>query len=273
MSLLALDVDGTLMRSDNTLSARNAEAVAEARRRGWRVVLATGKPPWAVSLLAERLGLEGPHVVANGCALWTPGGPLEVLARIDECDVRASLAFAAAQRIPRATSGPRGVFCEADWQPAAVRRALREVGEDPPTVVADGVAADPDPWKVILILRAGTPHPRPPEVGSGRWVRTHPNFLETLPRAASKGGALALLCRRLGVPRQTVVAFGDGENDLEMLQWAGRGVAMSHAPAPVRAAAVAVTAGNDEDGVALELERIWRGEPDVAAVSRRQPRT
>jgi len=259
MPLLALDVDGTLMRSDNTLSPRNAAAVAQARGRGWQVLLATGKPPWAVARLVQRLGLPGPHIVANGCGLWRPAAGLEVLARIEEPDVRAALAFGARHGIPRATSGPRGVFCERDWDAAAVARALAEVGEEPPSLVADGVAADADPWKVILILPAGAPHPAPPAVASGRWVRTHPNFLEALPRQASKGAALDLLCARLGIAAAQVVAFGDGENDLEMLRWAGHGVAMAHAPAAVRAAAAGVTAGNDEDGVALELERLLAG--------------
>lgn len=55
--ILALDVDGTLLRSDNTLSSRNAAALAVARHMGWRVMLATGKPPWAIASLAERLEL------------------------------------------------------------------------------------------------------------------------------------------------------------------------------------------------------------------------
>jgi hydroxymethylpyrimidine pyrophosphatase-like HAD family hydrolase len=258
--LVALDVDGTLMRSDNTLSARNARALARALAAGWRVVLATGKPPWAVEPLARQLGLPGPHIVANGSALWRQGRPLEVLARIPDGGVRTALAFAARHGIPRAVSGPRGVFTQAGWGVPELTAALREVGEAPPTVVADAVGAEPEPWKVILILRQGEPHPPAPEVEGGRWVRTHPAFYETLPRGASKGAALELLCARLGVAPADVVAFGDGENDLEMLRWAGLGVAMAHAPEALRRAAAQVTAGNDEDGVAVVLERLLAAE-------------
>ena len=256
MPLVALDVDGTLMRTDNTLSPRNAAAVAAAHDAGWRVVLATGKPPWAVTAVARRLGLEGPHVVANGSALWRPGQPLELLGRIGAPDVDAALAFGAASGIPRATSGPRGVFCEAAWAPEAVARALAEVGEEAPSLVPDAVAAEPDPWKVILILRDGTPHAPPPALETARWVRTHRNVLESLPAMASKGAALREVGRRLDVPRRWVAAFGDGENDIEMLRWAGHGVAMAGAAPEVRAAADVVTASNDEDGVAVELERL-----------------
>ncbi len=257
--LIAVDVDGTLIRSDNSLAPRTAKAVSAAGRAGWHVVLATGKPPWALVSLVTRLGLTGPHIVANGCALWRPNEPVEMLARIPDDGVQTALEFAAALGVPRAVSGPGGVFTQADWNAPAVEAALRDVGEEPPTVVRDAVAADRVPWKVILILRRGTPHPPAPEPAGGRWVRTHANFFETVPARASKGAALELLSARLGVARSEVVAFGDGENDIEMLRWAGIGVAMAHAPADVRAAAARVTASNDEDGVAIALEGLIAG--------------
>lgn len=261
--LVALDVDGTLMRSDNTLSPRNARAVTRAQQAGWRVVLATGKPPWALVALVKQLDLVGPHIVANGCAFWHRDGSVEVLARIPLPGVRTALGFASMLAIPRAVSGPRGVFTQADWGEPEVTAALREVGEEPPTMVDDALAADADPWKVILILRRGTPHPPAPIPMGGRWVRTHSNFFETVPGEASKGAALALLCNRVGIPQQQVVAMGDGENDLEMLRWAGVGIAMAQAPAEVQAAASSVTAGNDEDGVAQSLEALL-GPPRTA---------
>lgn len=249
-----MDVDGTLLRSDNTLSERNAAAVAAAGRLGWRVLLATGKPPWAIRQLAARLDLDGPHIVANGSALWAESSGTEMLARIPDTGVRRSLAFGARHGVPRAISGPHGVFTEPTWGVPAVAAALREVGEEAPTVVADATAMEPDPWKIILILREGTAHPSVPVIEGGQWVRTGPAFYETLPAGASKATAMRLLCARLRVAQSEVVAFGDSENDLELLGWAGRGIAMAHAPAAVRAAAGVVTAGNDEDGVAQALE-------------------
>ncbi len=256
--LLALDVDGTLLRSDNTLSERNRRALERARSAGWQIALATGKPPWAIVRLAEALGLDGPHVVANGCGLWPTGGELELLARIPDQGVAVSLAWAASLGIPRALSGPRGVFCQPSWGVQEVTSALREVGEQPPDVVDDAVLTEPEPWKVILILRAqaGAPATEAPQVQGGQWVRTHPNFFETVPCEASKGRALRLLCARRGIAQSDVVAVGDSDNDTELLSWAGLGVAMAHAPAHVRAAARQVTASNDEDGVALVVEEL-----------------
>lgn len=218
------------------------------------MILATGKPPWAIRDLARRLELTGPHIVANGSALWTEAGGTEVLDRIPDTGVRTSLDFAARHAIPRAVSGPRGVFVQSGWGVDTVTSALAEVGEEPPTLVEDAVGIEPDPWKVILIMRAGGTHPAVPAVAGGQWVRTGPAFYETLPAGASKGVAMRLLCARLGVPRQDVVAIGDSENDIEILAFAGMGFAMAHAPDAVRAAAAAVTASNDEDGVAQAVE-------------------
>jgi Cof subfamily protein (haloacid dehalogenase superfamily) len=258
--LIAVDVDGTLMRSDNTLSPANRRAVLEARARGWHVVLATGKPPWAIAELAAALGLPGPHVVANGAALWTPTGGTEVLEEIARADAERALASAAARGAPRALSGPRGVFCQPDWQPEAVAQALRDVGEEPPTVVPDAFAAEPQLWKVITISPAAQGTPPAPELATGRWVRTHALFYEVVPARASKGAALARVAARLGVPQEGVVALGDSDNDIEMLRWAHLGFAMAHAAPHVKAAADRVAPDNDEDGVAQVVEALLRGE-------------
>ena len=259
--LLALDVDGTLLRSDNTLSAANAAAIAAARARGWEVVLATGKPPWAIASLAKRLGLPGPHVVANGAALWTPGGGTRLLEEIAPADVRTALGAAEARGTARAVSGPRGVFCQPGWGADAVAGALRAVGEDRPSVVADAMAAEDRYWKVITIAEAREGDPPVPMLPTGRWVRTGPSFYEVVPARATKATALDVVCEGCGVSPAAVAAFGDSGNDVEMLGWAGLGVAMAHAPAPVRAAADVVAPDNDEDGVAAMVERLLRARP------------
>ena len=259
--LLALDVDGTLLRSDNTLSAANAAALAAARARGWEVVLATGKPPWAIAWLAKRLDLPGPHVVANGAAVWTSGSGTRLLEEIAPTDVRTALRSAETRGAARAVSGPSGVFCQPGWGEDAVAGALRAVGEDPPSVVPDAMAAEDRYWKVITISYARDGDPPVPTVPTGRWVRTGPSFYEVVPARATKAAALHVVCEGFGVPPTAVAAFGDSGNDVEMLGWAGLGVAMAHAPAPVRAAADVLAPGNDEDGVAAVVERLLRERP------------
>jgi hydroxymethylpyrimidine pyrophosphatase-like HAD family hydrolase len=83
-------------------------------------------------------------------------------------------------------------------------------------------------------------------------------WLDLAPAGVSKASGLESVCRRLGVAAGDVLAIGDGRNDIEMLQWAGRGVAMGQAPLSVQEAADFVTDRVEDDGAALELER-WFG--------------
>jgi haloacid dehalogenase-like hydrolase len=87
-------------------------------------------------------------------------------------------------------------------------------------------------------------------------------WLDLAPAGVTKASALASLAERLGVPQEQVLAVGDGRNDGEMLQWAGRGVAMGNAPAELRAAADAVTGSVTENGLVDELDRWFTTVPD-----------
>ena len=86
--------------------------------------------------------------------------------------------------------------------------------------------------------------------------------VELTPPGVHKGSGVARLCERIGVAQADVVAFGDGLNDVEMLTWAGLGVAMGNADAAVQRIADEVTASNDDDGVALVVERLLAGSAD-----------
>ncbi|WP_338122024.1 HAD family hydrolase [Deinococcus wulumuqiensis] len=109
------------------------------------------------------------------------------------------------------------------------------------------------------------PHVSPPELlaavrglGLGGFHATHSGaaFVEVAAEGLTKAAGLALLCGKLGVAQADTLAFGDAPNDAEMLAWAGRGVAMESAHPEARAAADEVTLSNEEDGVAVVVERV-----------------
>lgn len=87
--------------------------------------------------------------------------------------------------------------------------------------------------------------------------RSEPYFLELVPPGIDKARSLAVLLERLGLTREEMVAMGDGYNDLSMIRFAGMGVAMANAQEPVRKAADYITLSNDEDGVAVAVERLF----------------
>ena len=85
--------------------------------------------------------------------------------------------------------------------------------------------------------------------------RSEPFFLEILPKGIDKAQRLEVLLGILGISREEMIACGDGYNDLTMIQYAGLGIAMENAVFPVRKAADYITASNEEDGVALAVEK------------------
>lgn len=87
--------------------------------------------------------------------------------------------------------------------------------------------------------------------------RSEPYFLELVPLGIDKARSLAVLLERLGLTREEMVAMGDGYNDLSMIRFAGMGVAMANAQEPVRKAADYITLSNDEDGVAVAVEKLF----------------
>ena len=267
--LIATDVDGTLVRSDHrTISPRNRAAFAAARERGIEVLAISGRQPYSIGAIVAGSPLEGWVVGSNG-AVAADMRTREVLFE-ELLDLDAQRAMAA---------GMLAAFPEAHVV------SVRNAGN---TYVAQhGYAGEPDPgaenalWPVehrfadldvVLAepsLKLVIKHPDPavaPEqmlaVARGLAIEgTHPTtsgapFLEVGRSGVSKATALARFAADRGIDAGDVVAFGDNLNDVEMLRWAGLGVAMGNAVDGARAAADQVTLHHDEDGVAVVIERL-----------------
>lgn len=261
-SLLALDVDGTLLTSAGELTARTRDSLHAADRAGWHVVVVTGRPiQYAWPVVAE-LGIGEYVVAANGATVGdVASGAVLYQASLPGRVVASAVASAraAVDGLRLAISTPSGVRVEpgyhliaplskADaavvddaspaWDDAVHSAVLFVLGADPATLLE----------QLVPVL--------PPD------VQVSPSGLEgsvelTAP-GVNKGSTTAHLCGRLGIEQRDVVAFGDGLNDHELLAWAGHGVAMGNAGAATKAIADEVTASSDDDGVALVVERLLR---------------
>lgn len=260
---MAVDLDGTLLRSDRTVSDRTVAALRAAEAAGARVVLVTGRPPRFVTALAERTGGHETVICANGGLVWDLATGTAV--SVDGIDPGLVLAFAGQvrARVPGvlfALEQVRGISREPDW-PALDPRHV--------TGARIGALADlVDASVVKLLVRGpvGTDVAVLRELVAGlaagrvevTWsVPGDVPLVEVSARGVDKGSALARLAADLGVPAVDVVAFGDMPNDVAMLRWAGTGVAMGQAHPDLLAVADRVTASNDEDGVALVLEDLF----------------
>jgi HAD superfamily hydrolase (TIGR01484 family) len=259
--LVASDLDGTLLRPDETVSERTRRAVAAARDAGITVVLVSGRPPRSIGPLAAQVGVGGIAICANGAVVWDLDSGTMLDYSPLAADLAARLVHALREAIPGARFAvelERGFGREAGWsdglQPAP-SAALE----------ADALELITGPVTKLLVRHPTLPFDEVAErarraVGDdavATWAGLR--LVEISAAGVTKAFALERLCRRLGVAASEVVAVGDMPNDLAMLAWAGTGVAVANATQEVLDAADEVTAANTDDGVALLLERILAG--------------
>ncbi len=258
--LIALDVDGTVLREDGVMNDAVISAVARARDAGHEVTLATGRSVAMTLPILERLGIEPEYVVCSNGAITLKRDrdsvvgysrfhvetfdPSEVLTTIRENLEAANYAVEDEQGHYRYTGffpdGTLGAVSEkVTFDELLITHATRVVVISPEHQIEDFLS---------VVERMGL-HKVSYNVGWTAW-------LDIAPDGVNKATALERVRELLGIPRSRVMAVGDGRNDIDMLEWAsveGRGVAMGQAPDEVRDAANEVTGTDLDDGVAVLL--------------------
>lgn len=254
-ALVALDIDGTLLKARAAVPEVTVAAVADARRSGHHVVLASGRSLVGVLPVARQLGIDAGWVVTSNGAVVArldaarPGGyELDTVHTFDvEPVIRRARALVPTVQVGVEEIG-WGYRVTRPFEPSSVNGQQRQVPDAelwdvPATRVilrGEGVARLVEPLRSLGV----TPVP-----AAADWV-------DVTPRDLSKATALERVREQLGVDPARTVAVGDGVNDLEMVAWAARGVAMGHAPAVLRDAADEVTGTIDEHGVVPVLRSL-----------------
>lgn len=260
--LFALDVDGTLVRSDGTVSDETVAAIHHVRARDVPVVLVTSRGAAALRSVVSRLDMGGDDVFisAQGALTgsWTQGGRLlvEDQQRCSVADARVVLEVALSGGF--SVSWYTGEHWYVSHVDASIEEEAREVGATPEVreLLAEGVGPD----KLMVIAEPG----RVERLGqvaaalpSGLMAQvSNPNFLEITRSDVDKAAGLARYCGRRGISLGDVVAIGDGPNDLGMFACVGTSIAPANARPEVLRAATMVTPANDDDGVASALRRL-----------------
>jgi HAD superfamily hydrolase (TIGR01484 family) len=266
--LVALDIDGTLIKwvedtgaPEGTIAPAVSHAVRRARDAGAHVVLASGRSIHGMTDVADLLelhtgDLDPLWVVASNGAVVFRYPPIEVVR--EETFDAAPAVRAVLERRPQALVAveERGV----GYRVTSEFPAGELPGEMTISSVEDLVAAPVS--RVIIRDPTATADDfvqMAQELGlhSTEYVVGWTAWLDLAPRGISKASGLAHVCEQLGVAQADVLAIGDGRNDIEMLEWAGRGVAMGQAVQPVIDVADAVTGTVGADGAALELSRYF----------------
>jgi Cof subfamily protein (haloacid dehalogenase superfamily) len=260
--LIATDLDGTLLRSDHTVSQRTTSVLESCAAAGIEVVLVTARPHRTVGQLARQLGSVATAICANGAAVLDVASSAAQLVHAFEVEQALAIVADLRSKLPPRTgfaleTGGE-VFCE-----TAFRRGL--ISGDSAVVIADLSLAQPIGGHYVKVLARDESANADDLVTIARDVlgsRAEASqsggrgLVEIAPPGATKAGTLAWHCARRGIDARDVVAFGDMPNDLPMLTWAGTAYAVANAHADVLAVVDRVTASNDEDGVAVALEAL-----------------
>jgi HAD superfamily hydrolase (TIGR01484 family) len=257
--LVATDLDGTLVRSDGTVSAYTAEVLTRVEARGVPVVFVTGRPLRWIEDVFEYVGEHGLAIVSNGALVWdvrrhrpSLERPIEPALGLEVCRLlRAALPDTAF-----AVETVDGIdleehFNERPVVPPGSRRGPIEELFDRPALKLLARHEELAPQEFWDLAE---------EAVGGRLVITWSSttsLLEISAPGVTKASTLALLCADLGVDASEVVAFGDMPNDLPMLAWAGASYAMADAHPTVLAAATRRAPSNDDDGVARVLAGLF----------------
>lgn len=263
--LVALDIDGTLFANEpstglveETISPNVVAAVRRAYAAGAHVVLATGRSTFGITHVWDQLGLP-----LNGAQVLAVASNGSVTFRYPPVEVRSTVTFDASAivrmlmaEVPNAAVAVEEVgvgyrlnrpFPDGEITGEMRLESVEELVAEPVTRV---IIRDPHSSEEEFVELAeklglsGTNY----FIGWTAW-------LDIAPEGVSKASALADVAEELGVPQAEVLAIGDGRNDMEMLRWAGRGVAMGQSPLEVQEAADDVTETVANDGVARELAR------------------
>jgi Cof subfamily protein (haloacid dehalogenase superfamily) len=261
--LIATDLDGTLLREDRTVSARTAALLDRISAGGRPVVLVTGRPIRWLQRVYDDLVRPLPAICANGAVIYDPVDDQVLRADPLEPEVLFEVARRLRAHVPEVSfaveiTDGREMRHEAaypvHWDHEHPGIRMVDVPDDlvsAPAVKLLARAGGQDPDAFVKLVAGAV---------EGLAEATHSSYsalVEISAAGVTKAAGLAWFCSRHGIAADEVVAFGDMPNDVPMLTWAGRAVAVANAHPAVLEIADEVTGSNEEDGVASYLDGLF----------------
>lgn len=269
IKLIVIDIDGTLLNPQQKITPPTQKAIREARDMGIIVTLATARRYEGTREIIDKLQLEHPIILFDGAELIDPINKKVVLtqtlpAEIGQEAVNLLVKHDIAPIVHPAVGINEEIWINLEgrddlWASAYLMMNPEQIRRFPVEELCTG---KPDPLRVVAFAPEENINALIPEakklpcdwttIKRGNYGSAEISFLG---QGTSKATAMQALAKMYKIPMTQVMALGDNNNDFAMLKAAGWGVAMGQAPEAVKAAANAVTASNQEDGVALAIER------------------
>lgn len=265
IKFIALDLDGTLTDSSKHITPRTLQALYAAQEQGVKLIIASGRPPEGIAPIAQelRLASRGGYIMAyNGgevfrasdsALLYRCSLPSEALGEVCAWSRRLGL--------PLVTHADGNILTNAPFNDHVVRNAsingMPVVGSD---ALEQTLQRLPQPPVKFLMVGEAGPLAEAERLlqsafaGRLEVCRSTPNFMEIVAAGIDKSRALKRILQVEDASPAQLMAFGDGDNDLGMIRYAGMGIAMANATPRLREAARFVTLDNDSDGIAHALD-------------------
>lgn len=288
IQMIVMDMDGTLLTSENKISPKTKELLLRVQQQGVRLVLASGRSYCKLLEYAKELCMDaygGYLLEVNGLILYDlASGERHIRKQMGRIEMKELFTYFRQWDVEFMAQFDDGLY---DYNPESIikekaeYRRIHNLGEDYPwtggafALLADNRKGYPnihyiDTWeeidrrinKVSIAYHADVMAEVSAQVKRDLkdryWLGlTTPKWLELMPLGITKGSGLQALVDMLGISMRDVMAFGDGENDIEMLQAAGIGIAMGNAMAEVKAAADEETDSNNDEGIFKALQKYF----------------
>lgn len=259
IKLMVFDLDDTLLNNNISISLRTQQAIQQAVNQGIKVTLATGRMYCSTTLFASQLALDMPLIIYNGAMVKDyPSGKelfhspinLQVATQVLQlCQERQwhIQSYINDELYVREMNKHTEIYAKITGaKPIPVGEQLYAMGKAPTKLLAIA-----EPTKIPQMLEEFRS-----QLGDSLSVaESKPNYLEITNPVVNKGIALKFIADKLNIDRREIMAFGNGNNDIPMLRYAGWGVAVGNAPSTVKEAVHLVTGTNDDDGVADVIEK------------------
>nr|WP_325212229.1 Cof-type HAD-IIB family hydrolase [uncultured Oscillibacter sp.] len=261
-SMVFLDIDGTLLDSGHNLSPNTKRLLNRLEKRGIPIILCSARYPDGVECVTRQADLHSPIVCYGGALVLDKDRSILSDTGIE---IQTAVRFKrfVDERFPELITSTYlyNVWLVDDGEHPDIRREAGIIQCRPLAGKLETAAQAMDhvhkllcigpPGQILRLQREAAPlFPEVELLSSGA------SYLEVLPKGVSKRTAMGMLQARYGLGRESAVACGDHFVDLEMLRYAGLGIAMGNAPEEVKAAADRVTASNDEEGVYIALKNL-----------------
>ncbi|MEK4359611.1 Cof-type HAD-IIB family hydrolase [Paenibacillus sp. FSL M7-1455] len=236
--MLALDMDGTLLTSDQTISPDTAEWIKRAKEEGVHVCLSTGRSFESALPYGEELGLSTPMITVNGSEVWRAPHRLHQRSLMDPKLISDMHAIAVAEDCWFWAYSVERVYNKDHWTDSIEGKEWLKFGYH----------TEDDEARHRILMRLQ-------DMGGLEITNSSPHNLEVNPQGINKASGIRTVCGLLDIDMSEVIAVGDSMNDLAAIQAAGLGVAMENAQEVVREAADFVTSSNDKDGIAEVIRK------------------